>query len=46
MACDIVIVSNDAGTFSEFGKKALLRLVLHEGSLREAYRHVKLSYCS
>ena len=28
--CDIVIVSRDAGTFSEFGKKGLLRLVMHE----------------
>ena len=29
-ACDIVIVSRDAGTFSECGKKGLLSLVLHE----------------
>ena len=29
-ACDIVIVSRDAGTFSESGKKGLFRLVLHE----------------
>jgi len=29
-ACDIVIVSRDADTFSESGKKGLLRLVLHE----------------
>ena len=30
ITCDIVIVSNDAGTFSEFGKESLLSLVLHE----------------
>jgi hypothetical protein len=30
ITCDIVIVSGDASTFSEFGKKGLLRLVLHE----------------
>jgi hypothetical protein len=29
-ACDIVIVFRDAGTFSELGKKGLLRLILHE----------------
>ena len=27
--CDIMIVSHDAGSFSECGKKGLLRLVLH-----------------
>ena len=46
ITCDIVIVRNDAGPFSESGKKALLRLVLHERSLREDCGHVKLSYCS
>jgi 4-alpha-glucanotransferase len=28
--CDIVIISHDADTFSESGKKGLLGLVLHE----------------
>ena len=46
ITCDIVIVRNDAGTFSKSGKKALLRLVLHERSLREDCAHVKLSHCS
>ena len=43
---NIMIVSHDAGSFSESGKKGLLRLILHGGSLREDRRYVKLSYCS